>query len=123
MIGFKHAINGLSLAFRSEYNFRFHLIALVVVLFFGYFLEINIIEWAVLVFCMGLVLITELLNTAIEYCCNFMEPNHNQKIKEIKDIAAAAVLLSALCAALVGLLIFIPKIIFHVKQILFIAAN
>lgn len=107
---FIHAFNGLKMAFRKEPNFRIHAVTTIMVIAAGLYFKLSTTEWLAIIIVIGLVLVTELLNTAIENIADFISPERHEKIKTIKDIAAAAVLISAIVALVVGLLIFIPKI-------------
>ena len=103
------AINGLKLLLRNEHNARVHLVASIGVIIGCFVFTLSTIEICLVLFSIGLVFITELLNTAIENISNFVEPEWNKKIGEIKDYSAAAVLIAALVSCLIGLVIFIPK--------------
>lgn len=110
MKSFKYALHGFLTALRSEKNLRFHVAAAVLVTAAGIFLNLAIWEWAAVVCCMGLVVAMELLNTAIEVLCNAVTKEYHPLIKNAKDIAAAAVLVSAAAAGITGFIIFFPKI-------------
>jgi len=114
---FGYAISGLKIVFKEEHNARIHLIASVLAVLLGAFFHISITEWLLLVFVIALVISLEIVNTAIENIANFVCQEQNEDIKKIKDIAAAAVLVSAIAALLVGFLIFVPKIIALYKSI------
>lgn len=105
---FVYAGQGLKHAFRSQPNFRFELAACVCVIAAGFFFGIEPWEWAVCVLCMALVLGAELINTGIEALTDRVSPEHHPLAGKAKDAAAAAVLLSAVCAAIAGLIIFVP---------------
>ena len=107
---FKYAFNGLKILIKEEPNARIHLLASLVVIMLSVALEINVMEWVAVVFCIGFVLVAETFNTSLEKISDFISPEKNEKIKKIKYLAAAAVLLSALTALTTGLIIFIPKI-------------
>ncbi|MBT8195772.1 MAG: diacylglycerol kinase family protein [Bacteroidia bacterium] len=107
---FKYAFEGLSTLFKSEPNALIHLLAVLVVVFFGIFFEINKQEWIIVLLLFALVFISELFNSAIEYLSDIITTDHHPLIKKIKDMAAAAVLISALISLAIGLIIFIPKI-------------
>ena len=98
------------MAFKEEPNFRIHVVATIMVIAAGLYFKLSTTEWLAIVIVIGLVLLTELLNTAIENIADFISPERHEKIKTIKDIAAAAVLISTIVALMVGLLIFVPKI-------------
>ncbi len=107
---FKYAFNGLKILFQEEHNSRIHLFSTIVVIIFGFILKISFNEWFALIFACGFVFVTEILNSSIENIADFVSPEKNEKIKKIKDLAAAAVLISAITALIIGLLIFSPKI-------------
>lgn len=108
---FKFAINGLKSLFKNEHNARIHLIAAIVALTTGLILKIDILEWCLLIIVIGIVFITELLNTSLEALSDIVDPEWNEKIRHAKDYAAGAVLISALISFVVGVLIFLPKLI------------
>jgi len=107
---FKFAINGIKTAFSSEKNLKTHLAIALLVLIAGWYLELSMMEWMLLIFCIGTVISMELLNTAIEYFVDFYSPEIHPQAGKIKDIAAGAVLVVALMSVAIGLIIFIPKI-------------
>lgn len=109
-IGFKHAINGLISVFKSEWNFRFHLFAGLVVIVLSFLLKLTLMEWALVILVIGMVLISELVNTVIEKLIDYLKPDIHPTAKYIKDAAAGAVLVSAICAAVLGSIIFLPKL-------------
>ena len=108
---FAYALNGLKIMLGKEPNSRIHLIAGVFVILAGIIFNINAIEWCIVLICIGIVISTELLNTSIEQISNFVSPEYNMKIKSIKDLGAAAVLITAITSLIIFLIIFIPKII------------
>jgi len=108
---FSFAFNGLRILLKEEHNSRIHLLAAICVLIAAFIFNISAFEWIALVFAIGLVMTLELINSAIENMADFISPNKHDKIKKVKDLAAAAVLISAVTALVVGLIIFIPKIL------------
>lgn len=108
---FKFAISGFRKLIKHEHNARVHLAITLLTITIGIIFHINIYEWSLIIFAIGIVFIAELLNTAIERLADFVEPEWNSKIGDIKDYAAAAVMTSALVAAAIGTIIFLPKII------------
>lgn len=106
---FVHAFRGMEYFFTHDRNGRIHLLAAVVVSATGYYAAISATEWAILLLCMAMVISFEMLNHALEKLCDLVHSEHHPLIKTAKDVAAAAVLWSALISALVGLFIFIPK--------------
>lgn len=107
--GFGYAFSGIAYAFKTQLNFRFHIAALLTTAIAGWYFALSVNEWLWIVAASAIVLITELLNTAIEVLVDLVSPNFNPKAKIIKDVAAASVLISAIGAAIIGLVIFIPK--------------
>jgi diacylglycerol kinase (ATP) len=116
---FRFAMNGLSALLKYEHNSRIHLAATVISIILGVILKLSVSEWSLLIIIIGSVFITELLNSSLESLANRIDPEKNELIKKAKDYSAAAVLVSALAAVVVGCLIFIPKIIslFSVPQL------
>lgn len=86
---------------------------MVLVIISGFWLNITITEWCICITLFGLVISLELVNTAIETVVDIAMPEKNEKAKKAKDISAAAVLISAICSAIIGLIIFIPKILLY----------
>ena len=113
---FRFAFNGIRNLILQEHNARIHMVALACVIGLGIFLKINLLEWSAISIVSGLVILTELLNTAIEKLTDFIEPEWNNKIGQIKDFCAGAVFISAIVSLIVGSLIFIPKIIEIIKH-------
>lgn len=97
--------------FRTQPNARFHLAASVAVVLSGFWLEISRLEWAALVLCIALVLALEAVNTALEYLTDLVSPEYHQLAGKAKDAAAGAVLLAAVGAAVVGGVVFLPRLI------------
>ncbi len=106
---FLAALNGLYQGFKSDFSLKFHLVAALIVLYASWFYQLSNIEWIIVLFCIASVISAELFNTSIEQLCDFVEPNQNEKIGLIKDIAAGAVLVITIAVVVVGLIIFIPK--------------
>jgi len=105
---FLYAIRGLIKTFQEEQNFKIQSMVAVIILALGFYFEITRIEWIFLVLVIGLVLLMEVLNSAVERIVDILKPRIDTYVKEIKDIMAAAVMLSAIIAVVIGLLIFIP---------------
>ncbi|TFJ94084.1 diacylglycerol kinase family protein [Lentibacillus salicampi] len=110
IVGFSHAWNGIKAATRTEGNFRIHLITAFAVISAGIFFRLTVIKWLMIIVAIGFVLAVELLNTAIEKMLDYLKPDIHPHAKVIKDLAAGAVLVSAMTAAVVGLLVFLPEI-------------
>ncbi len=108
-IGF--ALQGMLLFFKKEHNARLHGLATIVVLLLSVYFRVNAYEAIALVLSMGMVWAAEIFNTSIERIMDYLSKEKHPAIKIIKDLAAAAVLVTALTALLVGAFVFIPKII------------
>jgi len=107
---FQHALNGIGHFVMHDRNGRIHIAAAVLVVTAGFYCKVSMNEWAILLLCIGLVISLEMLNHALEKLCNLVHPAQHPLIKTAKDVAAAAVLWSAVISAIIGLLIFIPKL-------------
>lgn len=108
---FTYAFAGLKVLFREEHNSRIHLFATVCVVLAGVLLKISLLEWVAVAFAVGLVFSGEIFNSAVEDLSDVVCPERDERIKKVKDLAAAAVLVNAITAAVIGLLVFLPKII------------
>jgi diacylglycerol kinase len=105
-----HATRGILLACREQQNLRIHFVIMVVVVITGIYLGLSAIEWSIIILTIGLVIVAEMINTAIEYMVDLASPDYHRLAKNTKDVAAAAVLMSALIATLVAISIFGNKI-------------
>lgn len=110
-MGFKYAFNGIWQVLKNEPNFRIHFFAAITVILIGLFFSISNYEWLVICLAIGSVLCAEIFNSAIEKIVDLIHPEPNKKAGIIKDISAGAVLVIAITAAVIGLLVFIPKLI------------
>ena len=108
---FRYAFAGIRLLFREEHNARIHATITVLVVVAGIVLSVSPVEWAVLVMCIGMVLAAEAFNSAIERIADYLTTEHDDRIRDIKDLAAGAVLLCAIAAATVGCVIFLQHIL------------
>ncbi len=107
---FSWALSGISLAFRTQFNFRFHVFSTVVALFLAIVLKISALEWCIVLFCIASVITAELLNTSMEFNTDLISPGYHETAKNVKDLAAAAVLVVSMISAIIGGIIFIPKL-------------
>ncbi len=110
MKSFKYAFNGLIIVFKTQTNFKIHIIAALSAIAMGIWLKISYCEWLILTIIIFFVLIAETFNTIIEKIMDYINPNYDKKIGIIKDLAAAAVLLAAILSLVIGAIIFLPKI-------------
>ncbi len=107
---FRYAFRGILFMVKTQHNFWIHLVVVVLVIIAGFLFCISLTEWALVIFAIGLVLSAETFNSAIEQLTDLASPDFHPRAGRVKDLAAAAVLLTAMAAALIGLLIFVPKI-------------
>ena len=107
---FSYAIAGIIACVRQERNMKIHLTAAVLVTAAGTLLRISVTEWMVCLILFGLILSLEMVNTALETVVDLVTQEQKPLAKKAKDAAAGAVLVSAVMAAIIGLIIFLPKI-------------
>lgn len=103
---FSHAGRGILVFIKTTHNAWIHLFVLVLAIGFGFYFEITMIEWMMLVLAGGFVLVAEAFNTAIEIDINLTSPEYHPYARDIKDVAAGAVLISAITAGIIGIFIF-----------------
>ncbi len=108
---FRYAFRGVQQFIKNEHNVWIHLIIAILVVIAGLFFSLTITEWTIVIIAIAMVLAAEAFNTAIEVLVDFISPDYHKKAGKIKDIAAGAVLITAIASAIVGFLIFIPKLI------------
>lgn len=111
LTGLKFAFTGLRIAWQEELNFRFKAVFASLTLFFSFYLHLPKTELLIIILLAGLVLSSEILNTAIEKLCDKFQPAHDPYIEKVKDLGAAAVFISTLSALIAGAIIFIPYIV------------
>jgi len=117
---FSYAFHGIYSAFKSELNFRIHIIAAVVAIAIGIYIKLSAEKWGLVVLAIGFVMVSELLNTAIERLGDEVaNGNHRLVIKKAKDTAAAAVLLSAIAALVIGLIFLIIPLVQKIWRLIF----
>lgn len=108
---FFHASRGLSEAWKTQQNFKIEIFVGIIVFILGALLQISLIDWVIITVSVVLVLVLELTNTSIEYLADLVRSEYSVVVKYIKDISAAAVLVSVLLSIILGSIVFIPKII------------
>jgi len=106
-----HAVHGIIEMLRSQHNAWVHAVATLCVIVAGGIFGISTTQWCLLVLVVTIVWVAEGLNTAFEFLCDVASPEFHPLVKKSKDVAAGAVLLSAVGAIIVGLIIFIPYVI------------
>lgn len=111
LISFKHAFVGIFSAFKTEKNLKIHSLATILVILLGIYFKITKLEWLACILTISQVIVSELINTAIEESVNLASPGYNETAKIAKDVAAGAVLFAALISIIVGIIIFLPYIL------------
>lgn len=105
---FKYSVEGFVHIWKFHQNIRFHVMTAVIVLATAYMIGISSIEFLFILVAIFVVIISEMINTAIEEMTNLITTEHRKEAKIAKDVASAAVLLSSVFALLIGLIIFVP---------------
>lgn len=108
---FKYAGTGIISAFKEERNMKIHFLTMFIVIVLGFIFKIEPVEWMICIGLFGGVIGAEMFNTAIETVVDMVSPYKNEKAKIAKDVAAGGVLIWAIVSAIIGAIIFIPKII------------
>ena len=101
----KYAIRGIKYVFNNERNFRWHIASSIAVLLLAFFFNCNLIEFALLIIAISFVLVAEMINSAIEYTWDKLEPQHHPVVGMIKDIMAGSVVVASVSAVLIGLIV------------------
>ena len=109
---FGFAFAGLKYVFATQHNFLLQVLISTAVIVFGLVLNVSANDWRWLIAAMGIVLVTETLNTAIELACDAVSDEFHTQIQKSKDIAAGAVLIAATAAAIIGVTVFWPYLPF-----------
>ena len=108
LASFRHAFAGVLFMLRTQHNAWLHLAATVAVCVLGMVLRISARDWRWIVVAVTMVWISEAVNTAFEHLCDVVSPEFRASVKHAKDIAAGAVLITALGAGVLGAMIFLP---------------
>lgn len=108
---FRYALQGILDLFHFENNARIHLFAAIGVVGAGFYFQLSRTEWAIVVTQVALVWAAEAFNTALEKLADAVSPEYHPLIKSVKDLAAGGVLIVAIAAAIVGFLVFLPKVL------------
>ncbi len=103
-----HAVEGILFVAKGERNFRIQLAVGILVILTGVVVKLSRDEWLLVIIMVGLVLVLELINSALEKLLDIIRPRLHQQVKIVKDILAAAVLLASLLAVIEGIIIFWP---------------
>ena len=108
---FTFAWKGILTCAGHEQNITFHLLVAILVIAAGLLFNITHVEWMVVMLCIGTVITAELFNSAIERLVDLVSPEWNKIAGEVKDLAAGAVLVTAITAAIIGLIVFLPYLL------------
>ncbi len=106
----KYALRGAYLLLKTEASIQVQFSFALIVILAGFLLNISATEWMFQMLAIGLLLVSESLNTAIEKLSDFIHPDYHKKIGFIKDISAGASTFAAIIAVIIGLIIYLPKI-------------
>jgi diacylglycerol kinase (ATP) len=115
---FKHAFAGIWYVIRTQKNAWIHLVIMIFVVLLAAWLRISQFDWAVLVLAIGIVWLAEFLNTSIEAIVDLVSPQRHPLAKVSKDVGAAAVLITAATAVIIGLLVLGPPLWFRIQALL-----
>jgi diacylglycerol kinase (ATP) len=108
---FKHAFRGIFNLYKTQKNARIHALATIIVLAAGFYFGFTKTEWCLIVLTISAVWIAEAFNTALEYLADACSPELHPLVGKAKDMAAGAVLISALASIIIGILIICPYIL------------
>jgi len=108
---FRAAVRGVALVLREEPNFRIEIFVGGAVLLLAYLLRVSQLEVLILLLVSTVVLVLELSNTAAEHLVDLLRPRLHESVRRVKDVVAAAVLVASLGAAVIGFIIFVPRIL------------
>ncbi len=106
-----YAFRGAVLLITKESSIKIQLCIAILVTIAGFYFEISQTEWLIQILAIAVVMGIEGANTAIEEIADFIHPEYHEKIGYIKDVAAGAVFIAAFCAAVMGCIIYLPKIL------------
>ena len=106
-----HAVQGVKIVLLTQHNAWIHLTATIFVILVGFYFSVTAAEWIWLVVAIVMVWVAEALNTAFELLCDVASPEFHPVVKKSKDVAAGAVLISAIGSIIVGAIVFLPYIL------------
>jgi diacylglycerol kinase len=115
---FRNALNGLRYALQTQRNARIHLTVTLLILGIGLWLGLTLIEWCLIILCIGMVWMAELSNTVLENVVDLLSPDYHVLAKTAKDVKASVVVVASLSAVLVGVLILGPKLLLQIQSLL-----
>ena len=110
----RHASRGILLMLKAERNTRIEVVIAIFVIILSIWLRISSIEWCLIILCIGGVLAVEAFNTSLERVADYLTKEKNSQIRDIKDLAAAGVLIMSIVAVIIGVVILLPKIMIRI---------
>ena len=105
------ALQGIKQFFSRDRNGKIQLVIGITAIKLGFTVSLSSLQWLLVLFCIGLVISLEMINSAIERYCDLVSTEFNPAIKIIKDVAAGAVLVASITSLIIGLIIFIPALV------------
>lgn len=110
-----HAVDGIEYVANHERNFRIEIFIAIFVTVMSFFLNVSILEWCLLILVIGIILALEMVNTAMERCVDLVTKDYKELAKIAKDVAAGAVLIMSMFSVILGILIFLHKMLELIK--------
>ena len=110
-----NALRGIGVFLKNTHNAWVHLFFAVLAIYLGFLLRISGVEWVLILFAIGIVILFEMINTAIEIDIDLTSPTYHPYARDTKDVAAGAVSVAVILAGITGLIIFLPKILILLK--------
>ena len=114
----KNCLEGINYTLSHENNFKREMILGILVVIASVILKISIIEWVIVILLINFVLVCELINTALEKTVDLYTKEYNETAKIVKDVAGASVLVMSIFSAVIGIVIFLPKVIDFINNLL-----
>ena len=106
-----HALDGVNYTAERERNFRIEIFVAIMVTIASFVFKVSLMEWCVLVLVMGMILSLEMVNTAMERCVDLVTKDYKELAKAAKDVSAGAVFMMSMFSVVIGIIIFLPKIL------------
>jgi len=111
LLSFKNAFRGIWIAFKGQRNQRIHFVLGFATILAGFYFHISKVEWLAILLSISLVMGLEIMNTAIEELTDHISPDFHEKVGRVKDLAAGSVLIASLFVFILGLVIFLPRLL------------
>lgn len=106
-----HALDGIFYTTNHERNFRIEIFFAIVVTIASFVFKVSLIEWCILVLVMGMILALEMINTAMERCVDLVTKDYKELAKIAKDVSAGAVFIMSMFSIIIGIIVFLPRIL------------